>query len=68
MKLFNKIKYLKIKKNLRNIDISEKTGISLTSISRWQQKDTQPKQLRKKCAEALVALSDGYITMKDCGR
>lgn len=66
-KLPSKLRILKFKKKLRIRDIALATGASLSSASNWTSEKYCPRKIEWKHAIALQELSEGYITIQDCG-
>ena len=66
-KLPRKLRIFRAKSGKRNLEISEYTGASLQSIVNWASDVRCPKKIEKQYAIALLQLSNGYITLEDCG-
>lgn len=57
-----------IKKDVSNEDLAAIIGVNKATISIWRSGKNSPKhQLLEANANALVAWSNGYITLRDCG-
>jgi hypothetical protein len=67
MKLYKKLSNLKFKKRLKYAQIAQYFDVTEQAIKNWCNKEYCPKRLRLKHAELMVAFSDGYITLEDCG-
>jgi hypothetical protein len=66
-KLPLKLRIYKATTKKRNIEIAEKIGVRTQSIVDWCSDERCPEKIQRDHAEKLVKLTDGYITMKDCG-
>jgi len=66
-KLPRKLRIFRAKKRIRNIDIASATGASLQSVVNWASEARCPARIDEKHALALIALTNNYITMSDCG-
>lgn len=66
-KLPKKLRIFKAKMGFKNSKIREATGAKTQSVVNWANDKYCPDRLRKKHAIALVELTKGYITLRDCG-
>ncbi len=67
MKLPKKLRLLKFEKRWKYADISGFTGASIQAVKNWCNDDRCPKALKRHFADELVKVSNGDITLKDCG-
>lgn len=66
-KIPKKLRIFKASERKKNIEIAEFCGCKLQAVSNWMSEEYCPKKILKRHAKALVELTDGYITMRDCG-
>ena len=67
-KLAEKLRIYKAIHKVKNKDIALALGISKEHVSNWCRDNTCPEVLNSANAAGLVAFTENYITMKDCGR
>ncbi len=66
-KLSDKIKMLKIKKKWTNKYIAERLSCAKQTVDSWTRSVNPVTKISEKNTQLLVELSEGYITLKDCG-
>jgi len=67
LKLPRKLRIFRAKSRISNPEIVKYTGASLQSVVNWASEDRCPKKIDIKFAESLQRMSNGYITLRDCG-
>lgn len=67
LKLPRKLRIFRAKTGLSNPEIAEKAGVCLQSIVNWMSNKRCPAQIDIHNAKRLVEITNGYVTLKDCG-
>lgn len=67
-KVPKKLRIFRAKSGIKNPQISIETGACLQSVVNWASDERCPKIIEMHHAIALVKLTNGYITLKDCGQ
>lgn len=67
LKLPRKLRMFRVKKGWKNPTLAEKVGVCLQSVVNWQSDKNCPAKIDIHSAKRLVEITNGYITLKDCG-
>lgn len=66
-KLPRKLRIFRARRGWKNSYIAEKMGVSLQSVVNWASEKRCPAKIELHSAKRLVEITNGYVTLKDCG-